>query len=224
MNVNKPLVLYSAVALLSSSIMSCVYLSRNSRPDGVVVERNKETRPTWVDTPSDQLISTAKESRFHFALPKSRDLPIAIKKSQTAAIDASFNLWLPSFDSKIAEVSQFKSLKNSSKTQRDLDNFLNQFAHRIHAEIAQVEDIYFERIKIDGHKTSAEMQGITEYFDVHTLVHLATVDSDYFISELAKELKMSGNSELRRVGKDIQKTIDKTKRQAKKNKTTKAPK
>jgi hypothetical protein len=151
-------------------------------------------------------------------------LPIAIKKSQTAAIEASFNLWLPYFDTKIAEVSQFKSIKNSAKSRRDLDDFLNQFAHRIHSEIAQVEDIYFERIKIDGHKTSNEMQGISEYFDVHTLVHLAPVDSEYFAGQLAKELKASGNSELRRVGKDIQKDIDKNKRKAKKSKTTKAQK
>lgn len=222
MNALKSLTLHTMVVILGSGTFSCVYLSRDSRPDGIVIERNKETRPTWVDSPSDQLISTSKESRFHYALPKSRDLPIAIKKSQTAAIDASFNLWLPHFESKIAEIQQFKSIKSSAKSNRDLDDFLNRFAHRIHAEIAQVEDIYFERIKLDGHKTSTEMQGISEYFDVHTLVHLAPVDPEYFTKELAKELKASSNSELRRVGKDIQKTIDKNKRPNGKSKTSKA--
>jgi len=224
MKIHQFFALYSLVALLGFGTLSCVYLSRDSRPDGVVIERNKETRPTWVDSPSDQLINTAKESRFHYAFPKSRDLPIAIKKSQTAAIDASFNLWLPLFEGKIAEVSQFKSIKSSVKSQKDLDDFLNRFAHRIHSEIAQVEDIYFERIKIDGHKTSTEMQGVSEYFDVHTLVHLAPIDPEYFTKELAKELTASSNSELRRIGKDIQKTIDKNKRKTGKIKNPKAPK
>ena len=185
----------------------CVYLSRDKRSDGSVVERNKESRPAWVDSPTNQLLYTSSETRFHFAILKARDLPIAVKKSQIAAIEASFPLWLPIFDQALKEIKEIKVLTNSSKTSSEFSEFKNQFAHRIHAEVAQVEDIYFERIKLDDYKSTPELQGVSEYFDVHTLVHLTPIDQEKFAKDLADQMKEARNKQIRSAGQSLLKRL-----------------
>jgi hypothetical protein len=195
------------ISLLGLNTLSCAYLSRDKRPDGSVVERNKESRPAWVDSPTNQLLYTSSETRFHFAILKARDLPIAVKKSQIAAIEASFPLWLPIFDQSIKDVRELKALASSPQTMAELSELKTQFAHRVHTEIAQVEDIYFERVKIDNYKSTPELEGVSEYFDVHTLVHLASIDQEKFARDLGEQLKGSRNKQIRRAGQDFLKRI-----------------
>lgn len=204
----------------------CVYLSRDKRPDGSVVERNKESRPAWVDSPTDQLLYTASETRFHFAILKARDLPIAVKKSQIAAIEASYPLWLPIFESALREYKELKALESAPGTSRDMAELKNYFAHRIHAEIAQVEDIYFEKIKIDDYKLELELEleGLKEYFDVHTLVHLAPLDQEKVEKDLISTLQSSRNKEIRRIGKQLQKKLSDKRKDAAKPARTKGKK
>lgn len=195
------------ISIFVLNTCGCVYLSRDKRPDGSVVERNKESRPAWVDSPTNQLLYTSSETRFHFAILKARDLPIAVKKSQIAAIEASFALWQPIFDQALKEIKEIKSLNNSSKNSSDLSEFKTQFAHRIHAEVAQVEDIYFERIKLDDYKATPELEGVSEYFDVHTLVHLIPIDQEKFAKDLADQMKVSRNKQIRSVGQSLLKRL-----------------
>lgn len=189
------------------NLSGCVYLANNKRPDGTVVERNKESRPAWVDSPTDQLLHTSTETRFHFAILKARDLPIAVKKSQIAAIEASYPLWLQIFEQAFRQVKEVKTLTSSSKLARDFAEFKNNFAHRVHAEVAQVEDIYFERVKIENQKAPPDLDGVGEYFDVHTLVHLNAIDQERFTKELAEQMLGSRNKQIRQAGKDLMKRI-----------------
>ena len=201
------------ISLFGLNTQSCAYLSRDKRPDGSVVERNKESRPAWVDSPTNQLLYTSSETRFHFAILKARDLPIAVKKSQIAAIEASFPLWQPIFDQRLKDLKEIKALASSSRISPEFSEVKTQFAHRVHTEIAQVEDIYFERIKIDNYKSTPELEGVSEYFDVHTLVHLVPIDEEKFNRELGEQLKGSRNKQIRRAGQDLLKRISAKSRQ-----------
>ena len=212
------------LVLLCIWLAGCVYFSSNARQDGVVIERNKEIRPAWADAPTEQLLYTSSETRFHYSVLKARDLPIAVKKSQTAAIEASFGLWRPIFERRVAENPIVKSTKPQIKSSREFSEVIDRFAHQMHAQIAQIEDIYFEKVKIDAYNPPPELEGATEYFDVHTLVHLLPIDGDNFYHELANHLQSSRNSEVRRTGKEISQSLSKNKKLEEKSKRPKARK
>lgn len=173
------------------------------RPEGVVVERNKEVRPAWVDSPTKSLLVSATETRFHYPLLKQRDLPIAVKQSQTKAVEESFILWRPSFDQRLNDVPQINGLRTSSRTSKETEKILDQVASKIHTEIAQIEDIYFERIRIDNFNLVPELTGVTEYFDVHTLVQLMPIDTERLKNVLGNSLQASKYSEMKKVGKEL---------------------
>jgi hypothetical protein len=194
------IVLISIFAAVSAS---CTSLTREKRPHGFVIERNKESRPAWVDSPINKLLYTSSEIRFHFAIQKARDLPIAIKKSQTAAIDASFVLWLPTFEQALKEFKELSLLAKTNKTSAEFAEIKDHLAHRVHSEIAQVEDIYFERIKIDNYQESPDLEGVSEYFDVHTLVHLKPVAKDELTRQLIDQMQSARNKKIRQVGAEI---------------------
>lgn len=210
---------------LSLSLVGCIYLARDKRPGGTVIERNKETRPAWVDSPTNQLLYTTSETRFHFAVLKARDLPIAVKKSQIAAIEASFALWKPTFDKQLATIQEIKPLMANPKLVAEANDLISNYSHKVHSEIAQVEDIYFERVKIENYQASPELEGVSEYFDVHTLVHLNPIDQEKFPRDLAAKLEAANNRQIRATGKQLAKNLNKKSRTQQPKKTgTKAPK
>jgi hypothetical protein len=84
-----------------------------------------------------------------------------------------------------------------------MEQLLNQVAHKIHSEVTQIEDIYFERIRIDNYASVPELQGVTEYFDVHTLVQLLPVDGEKLRASIGSALLASKPSEMKRVGKEL---------------------
>jgi hypothetical protein len=192
-----------ALPLLLILTSNCVTVTSDKRPEGLVVERNKQVRPAWADAPTDKLLVNSTETRFHYALLKQRDLPIAVKQSQTAAIFSSFDLWLPGFNQHLNDLPQLNGLRSSSRTSKDMEQLLNQVAHKIHSEVTQIEDIYFERIRIDNYASVPELQGVTEYFDVHTLVQLLPVDGEKLRASIGSALLASKPSEMKRVGKEL---------------------
>ena len=194
---------------LTFYLNSCASLQPDKRPEGVVVERNKQSRPVWVDSPTNKLLVSTTETRFHYALLKQRDLPIAVKLSQTNAIKESFELWRPGFDQRLNDFPQLKGLQSSTRTSKDTSLLLDQVAHKIHGEVSQIEDIYYEKIRIDNYATVPELQGVTEYFDVHTLVQLLPVDSEKLRSSLGTALSGSKQPEMRKVGKELSLTAKK---------------
>jgi hypothetical protein len=136
-------------------------------------------------------------------------LPIAVKLSQTNAIKDSFELWRPGFDQRLNDFPQLKGLQSSTRTSKDTSLLLDQVAHKIHGEVSQIEDIYYEKIRIDNYATVPELQGVTEYFDVHTLVQLLPVDSEKLRSSLGTALSASKQPEMRKVGKELSLTAKK---------------
>jgi hypothetical protein len=191
------------IAAMSLTTTACVTGNSDKRPDGVVVERNKQTRPAWVDSPTDQLLVSSTETRFHHALSKQRDLPIAVKQSQTLAIDASFKHWTSGFEQRLADFPQIKGLRSSPRTSKDTDVILEAVAKKIHSEVAQIEDIYYEKIRIDNYSVSPELQGVTEYFDVHTLVQMLPVDSERLRQALGNGLLAGKYPEMKKVGREL---------------------
>ncbi len=192
------------IAVLTSGILiSCVTTDSDKRPEGVVVERNKQTKPAWVDSPTNKLLVNPTETRFHFSLLKQRDLPIAVKQSQTMAIDASFDHWFPGFEQRLADFPQINGLRSSSRTSKDMEVLISNVAHKIHSQVAQIEDIYYERIRIDNYKPVPELQGVTEYFDVHTLVQLLPVDGEKLRISLGGALLAGKFQEMKKVGREL---------------------
>ena len=182
---------------------NCATITSDKRPEGLVVERNKQVRPAWADSPADKLLVNSTETRIHYALLKQRDLPIAVKQSQTNAIFSSFDLWLPSLNQRLGDLPQLNGLRSSPRASKDMEQLLTQVAHKIHGEVAQIEDIYFERVRIDNYATVPELQGVTEYFDVHTLVQLLPVDGEKLRGSIGSALLASKSSEMKRVGKEL---------------------
>lgn len=189
--------------LLCLSIGACAYVSSDLRPDGIVVERNKQSRPAWADAPTERLLTSGSENRFHYALLKSRDLPIAVKQSQTRAIEQSYELWKPQFDKKVGTFSQLKKLQSSARTSKELQAITDRIARRLHSEVAQIEDIYFERVRIDSQKNPADLEGVSEYFDVHTLVQFLPIDQEKLQKDLSTEFLASSVGEVKKVGREL---------------------
>jgi len=192
--------------LLCFSLGACAYVSSDLRPDGIVVERNKQSRPAWADAPTERLLTSGSEYRFHYALLKSRDLPIAVKQSQTRAIEQSYELWKPQFDQEVGTFSQLKKLQASARTSKELQAVTDRIARRLHSEVAQIEDIYFERIRIDSQKNPTDLEGVSEYFDVHTLVQFLPFDQEKLQKDLSAALLASSVGELKKVGRDLSTT------------------
>jgi hypothetical protein len=188
------------------SLGACAYVSSDLRPDGIVVERNKQSRPAWADAPTERLMTTGSENRFHYALLKSRDLPIAVKQSQTKAIEQSYELWKPQFDQEIGTFSQVKKLQSSARTSKELQAIIDRIARRLHSEVAQIEDIYFERIRIDSQKNPSDLEGVSEYFDVHTLVQFLPIDREILQKDLSAAFLASSVGEIKKVGRDLSPT------------------
>jgi hypothetical protein len=200
---NNILAALSTLIAVTLASTACVTGHSDKRPDGVVVERNKQARPAWVDSPTDRLLVSSTETRFHHALSKQRDLPIAVKQSQTLAIDASFRHWTSGFEHRLTDFPQIKGLRSSPRTSKDTEVILEGVSKKIHAEVAQIEDIYYEKIRIDNYSVSPELQGVTEYFDVHTLVQLLPVDTDRLRQTLGTALLAGKYPEMKKVGKEL---------------------
>lgn len=189
--------------ILTVTVTGCTTLNGDKRPEGVVIERNKQVQPTWVDSPSDRLLVNSTETRFHHSSVKQRDLAIAVNQSQGLAIAASYDLWLPGFNQRLEDFPQLKGLQSSSRTQKDMEALLGRVSHKIHTDVAKVEDIYYERIRIDNFEKVPELQGVVEYFDVHTLVQLVSINGDVLKQVLSDALLAAKFSEMKTVGKDL---------------------
>ncbi len=203
MILNRPRVLtFLSIWTLSVSTISCISLPDERRSDGKVIERNKQSRPVWVDAPVNQLIVNATEANVHISKLKQRDLPIAIKLTQTAAIETSYPPWRPSLESRMGEFPSITSFK-TGKHETEYSILLEQVARKIHAQVAQVEDIYYERIQINPEKKPPEFENLTEYFDVHVLVQLHPVESVKLQSVIHQVFSNAKASELRKAAKSL---------------------
>lgn len=180
----------------------CATIQSDTRPDGRIVERSKQVRPVWADSPLNQLAVNATEVKFHYAKFKQRDLPIAVKSAQTEAIDQSFPLWRPSFDSRLKEYPRLVAA-GTGPAEKEYVSLLDQAAHRVHAQAAQIEDIYYERVRIEDASKVPELTGVSEYFDVHILVQLLQVDSERLKNALYQSFLNAKSPALRKAGKEL---------------------
>ena len=183
-------------------IYGCTTLQSDKRPDGVVIERNKQTRPVWSDAPTDQLVVNATEAKFHYALNRQRDLPIAVKQAQTSAIEASYPLWKPNFDERLKELPNVAATSHG-RAGAEYATLIEQVSRRIHARVNQVEDIYYERVRIDQPDAAPDLVGAKEYFDVHVLVQILPVESEELKHQIASSFSSAKSAELRKIAKDL---------------------
>jgi len=193
------------VIILSMSqlfLFRCTTVQEDLRPEGRVVERSKQTKPVWADAPAGQIVVNATEAKIHYTLVKQRDLPIAIKTAQTSAVTSSFDAWKPSFEARLKDYPTLTAAK-SSRNEIEFNQLLDQAAHKAHTQIAQVEDIYFERIHIDNPAKVPELDGVSEYFDVHVLLQLLPLQSAKLDMILYQVFQTSKFPELKRAVKDF---------------------
>ena len=193
------------LSVLTFVISACTTDSGDKRKEGVVVERNKLVRPAWVDSPSDRLLLNSTETRFHHSSLKQRDLAIAVNQSQALAITASYDLWLPTFTQHIDAVPKIGDLRSNPKTQTVMNSIIDRVSHKIHTDVAKVEDIYYERIRIDNFESVPELVGVPEYFDVHTLVQLISIDNSALQNSLSDAMLVEKISEIKKFGKELSK-------------------
>jgi hypothetical protein len=201
------------ILLLATFVLTiqsaCATIVSDKRAEGVVVERNKQTRPIWADSPTNKLVVNDTETRYHFAIVRQRDLPIAVKQAQTSAIKESFALWRSVFGESLGDVSQVKRLQSATKQGKDLTQILDVVASKLHSDLAQIEDIYYERIRIDNYGPVPELKGVPEYFDVHTLVKIAPLDLEKMKISLGTELLAARHPEFKKVGRELSVTAKK---------------
>lgn len=201
----------SLIAAIFILTTSCATTSKDSRPEGRVIERSKQAKPVWADAPAGQLIVNATEAKIHYANTKQRDLPIAIKVTQSSAIESSYEPWRASFETRLSEFPKVLAAKNA-KNQVEYTQLIEQVARKVHAQAAQVEDIYYERIRIDAADKVPELAGVSEYFDVHVLVQLLPVDSTKIRAVLQQVFSGAKAPELKRIGKDMLQETSKRKK------------
>jgi hypothetical protein len=197
------------LAMIIALFTACVTVVSDKRPEGIVVERNKQTRPVWADSPTNKLVMNDSETRFHYAMVRQRDLPIAVKLSQTNALKESFELWKSVFGQSLREVPQVRRLQVSTKQGKELAQILDIASSKLHSDLAQIEDIYYERIRIDNYEHVPELKGVSEYFDVHTLIKISKIDLDKLKLILGTELLAARNSEFKKVGRELSVTAKK---------------
>lgn len=187
----------------SFALFSCTTTSSNdTRPEGRIVERSKQVRPVWVDSPLNQLAVNATEVKFHYAKFKERDLPIAVKAAQTEAIEQSFLPWRPSFESRLKEFPRLIAA-GTGTAEKEYTTLLEQAAHRVHAQAAQIEDIYYERIRIEDASKVPQLSGVPEYFDVHVLVQLMQVESEKLRNAIYQSFIAAKSPVLRKAAKEL---------------------
>lgn len=189
------------LAFVSILLNSCATPTDN-RPEGRIVERSKQLRPVWADSPLNQLAVNATEVKYHYAKFKQRDLPIAVKAAQTEAIDESFIPWRPSFDARIKEFPKLVAA-GTGPSEKEYLSLFDQAAHRVHAQAAQIEDIYYERVRIEDASKVPELTGVSEYFDVHVLVQLQQVDSERLKNALFQTFSGAKSLALRKAAKEL---------------------
>lgn len=191
------------VFVAACAMSSCTTTApSDTRPEGRIVERSKQVRPVWVDSPLSQLAVNATEVKFHYAKFKERDLPIAVKAAQTEAIDQSFLPWRPSFESRLKEFPKLIAA-GVGPAEKEYTTLLEQAAHRVHAQAAQIEDIYYERIRIEDASKVPQLSGVPEYFDVHVLVQLMQVDSDKLRNAIYQSFVAAKSPALRKAVKEL---------------------
>ncbi len=188
--------------LIAALLYSCQTPLGDVRPEGVVIERNKQVRPVWVDLPTERIVSAGNDSKFHFAKFKQRDLPIAIKTTQSAAVESSFSAWLPIFNERMKQVPKFSQIQSKGNP-AELDLLMTQLSRKQHAIAAQIDDIYYEKIRIDDPSKVPELTGVSEYFDVHVLILLKPMEDQQLHSSIKKIFINSKQAEWRKWAQEL---------------------
>lgn len=188
--------------LITSLLYSCQTPLGDVRPEGVVVERNKQVRPVWVDLPTERIVSASADSKLHFAKFKQRDLPIAIKTTQSLAVESSFSMWLPIFNERMKQVPKFNQIQSKGSS-TELDLLMTQLSRKQHSIAAQIDDIYYEKIRIDDPSKVPELAGVSEYYDVHVLILLKPLEDKQLHSSIKKIFLNSKQAEWRKWAQEL---------------------
>src|SRR5690606_37258138 len=103
-----------------------------------VVERSKEQPPRWVEQAPESLVRSKTDFNYVSVTTHSRSLPIAIKETQTHAIDGSERAMLGEIKLQVSEVAAQIAIDEPNEKQ--LDDLIGKTVRRIHGEHAQVND------------------------------------------------------------------------------------
>jgi hypothetical protein len=180
--------------LLISCLMSCATFL-NERPEGRVIERSKQTPPAWSALKLNVLFETDDGAQYRHMRSKERDLPIGIKKTQTDGIQQSYNAWMPVFKQKmLASIPDLAKVQDS-----DLYPVLEKVGLPTHNEIAQISDFYFEKIHIDRPDMVPDLEGVSEFYEIHVLVTLKQFDMNKATTQMIQALETSGRPELQKI-------------------------
>lgn len=189
--------------------VGCVSTQTQTRSDGVVIERNKQARPVWVDAPMSQLVESSKDAKLRYALLKQRDLPLAIKSTQSSAISSSYEPWRPIFDTQLKQLALFHQIRAKDDASR-FDGLVEKAAHEVHAQSSQIEDIYYEKIRIDDPSMVPELKGVNEYFDVHVLIRIVPIENKRFLAIIKRVFGGAKSLETRKWAKELKIPIQST--------------
>jgi hypothetical protein len=188
-----------SVILISILVGSCSTTFTHVRSDGKVVERSKEARPNWVEAPHAKLISDANESRMHFENLRQRDLPVAVKLTQSYAMEASYVAWKPLVAQRVGSFQGVVGLLND-RNRAEFDKISETMIRKLHSDLTAIEDIYYEKIETDPTAELNELKGAKEYFDVHVSIRIKGLLDEALRQAMVSSFAKSKDSQLRRLG------------------------
>ena len=193
------IVLSFACFLVSAGgLNSCTTTSGAIGDGSTIVERSKESPPSWTVQKSNILNVTEGTEFYSFVFFRDRllNLPLGIKQAQISALDVSQRALEEVLKSQILNMVRDKPIRSRLQT-AEFDRLVGETVKQYHAQNAKVQDMYFEKV---SHDVPLDEGNIRESFRVFVLVTIASKGVPGLVANLGRRLLASGDAGLRSLG------------------------
>lgn len=170
----------------------------NGLEGATIVERSKESPPSWTTSKPNVLSSAELGDTFSLVYFKDRllNLPLGIKQAQISALDLSHRALEELLKEQV--VSLAKASATPAKTQTpEIDRQIASTVKLFHSKNARVQDMYFERL---AHEPPLEDGAIRETYRVFVLVNITKKGVSELLDSLGRRLVDSSDLSMRNLG------------------------
>lgn len=195
----KSRILLLAVLLgLAGQLQSCITSSTASGIDGVpgeVVERSREKAPSWAGLRPFVMHDQNLNYGYIHIESQHQDLPLGIKTTQQNALTQGKNTFKDTLTTSIVKAAEsvdvdFSRLGSAMSTQIESACDLGWTPN------AKIADIFFEKFR----PTVPTTKSGAEFYNIYVMVEVPKIAMTESLRGVAKRLKNSGNTDLRKIG------------------------
>ena len=194
----KALFFYLTFSLMVGALAwGCVSTPERDPHGAVVVERSKQDAPPWTGLQPDRLVSIGDRFRFMVKRDQIVNLPLGLKQTQIAAMQASRLALQDKVDQIVAKV--IPTLALTPTDQSEARSTLRRAVQSVHSDGAKVVDIYFEKLA----RETPKPEQLASFYRAHILVEFAEGLLEDAVVATASELTQSKRPSLRSLGKAL---------------------